>query len=288
MQLVSIANRAFQRILDAALRVDGRGVLNAGSVQDVGGAEIAAELLLAVRMMEAEAATADGRLDYDCLRESEAYQAYRACTSRLVGFDPAALTSIEERLAFWINLYNALILDAVFTFGISGSIREDLGLFRRSAYLVDGRRYSADDIEHGILRGNRRHFHPAILFPQFAPDDPRLQYSLPRVDPRVHCALVCASRSCPPFAALDSQWIDEQLDAASRSFVNGGAVALGEHGSSLRLCRIFRWYRRDFGGEHGVRDFLLRYLNPGTPRDLLKAGGSRIGYQPYDWSLNAA
>ena len=263
--------------------VDGRGVLNTGTVEEAGGAEIAAELLIAVRMMHAESATTDGRLDYDCLRESEAYQAYRACTGRLAGFDPVALTSIQEGLAFWINLYNALILDAVITFGIRGSIREDLGFFRRAAYLVGRRRYSADDIEHGILRANRRHFHPAIPFPQFAPDDPRLRYCLPRVDPRIHCALVCASRSCPPFAAFESDRLDQQLDAASWSFVNGGAVALGEDGSSLRLSRIFRWYRRDFGGEHGVRDFLLRYLKPGTARDLLQAGGSPIEYQPYDW-----
>ena len=127
-----MANHTFQRALDAALRVDGRGVLNAGALEETGGAEIAAELLIAVRMMEAEAASADGRVDYGRLRASEAYQAYRACTGRLVGFDPAALTSTEERLAFWINLYNALILDAVITFGIRGSIREDLGLFRRA------------------------------------------------------------------------------------------------------------------------------------------------------------
>ena len=287
MLLASSANRTFQRLLDAALRVDGRGVLNSGVTEEAGGTEVAAELLMAVRMMQSEATTSDGRVDYKRLRESEAYLAYRSCTGRLVGFEPSALTTVEERLAFWINLYNALILDAVITFGIHGSIREDTGLFRRAAYMVGGRRYSADDIEHGILRANRRHFHPAIPFPQFAPDDPRLRYSLPGVDPRVHCALVCASRSCPPFATFDGEHIDEQLDAAARSFVNGGAVASGGNGASLRVSSIFRWYRRDFGGEKGVRDFISRYLEPGSVHDGL-GKGSRLRYQPYDWSLNAA
>lgn len=181
-----------------------------------------------------------------------------------------------------------MILDAVITFGIQGSIREDLGLFRRAAYLVDGRRYSADDIEHGILRANQHHFHPAIPFPQFAPDDPRLRYSVPQVDPRIHCALVCASRSCPPFSAFDGERIDQQLDEACRAFVNSGAVTVGEEVDSLRLSQILRWYRRDFGGESGVRDFLLRFLDPGPPRDLLESGGSRLEYQRYDWSLNSA
>lgn len=287
MRLTSPVNRAFQRLLDAALRVDGRGVLNSGAVEDAGDMEIAAELIVAVRMMQADAATADGRVDYGRLRESQAYEAYRACTGRLVGFEPSVLTSVEERLAFWINLYNALILDAVITFGIRGSIREDGGFFRRAAYLVGGRRYSADDIEHGILRANRRHFHPAIPFPQFAPDDPRLRYSFPRVDPRVHCALVCASRSCPPFAAFESRQIDSQLDAACRAFVNGGAATPAEDGASVGLSLIFRWYKRDFGGEDRVRDFLLKYLEPGGVRDVLDKG-SRLKYQPYDWSLNAA
>lgn len=102
-----VANRAFHRLLDVAPRVDGRDVLNSGTVGGSGGARVAAELLVAVRMMQAEAITAGGRVDHDRLRRSEAYLAYRGCTRRLVGFHPGALTTVEERLAFWINLYNA-------------------------------------------------------------------------------------------------------------------------------------------------------------------------------------
>jgi hypothetical protein len=97
----------------------------------------------------------------------------------------------------------------------------------------------------------------------------------------------CASQSCPPFATFDGKHIDEQLDAASRSFINGGAVARDGNSASLRVSPIFRWYRRDFGGEDGVRDFISRYVEPGSARDVLDKS-SRLRYQPYNWSLNAA
>jgi hypothetical protein len=151
----------------------------------------------------------------------------------------------------------------VIAFGLQRAVREDLGFFRRAAYVIGGRRYSADDIEHGILRGNRRHFYPAIIFPQFAPDDPRLQYAIGNPDPRIHCALVCASRSCPPIAAYDPSELEVQLDMAARAFVNGGGVTTGMGHADVRLSPIFGWYRRDFGGKAGIRAFLLRFLDEG-------------------------
>jgi hypothetical protein len=254
-----------------------------------GGADVAGELYAAVQMMKAEAFDpSGGGVDYRRLCDSETYQQYRACTAGLINFDPATLSSSEERLAFWINLYNALIIDAVIAFDLKTSIREDLGFFRRAAYIISGRRYSADDIEHGILRGNRRHFHPMIPFPQFAPGDVRLANSLLSVDPRVHGALVCASRSCPPIAVYDADRIHEQLDVAAANFVNNGGAVVDVPAGRLSLSPIFRWYRRDFGGTRGVIDFVERHLDDGPGREFLRAhsGGLNLSYRPYDWSLN--
>lgn len=287
--LVSGANRLYQRGLDRLLRVDRNTALNLGRPAAPGGPGVAAELLAALQMMKATAFDlATASVDYARLRGSESYARYRACTAALVDFEPAALASHEERLAFWINLYNALIIDAVITFGLKGTVRKDTGFFRRAAYLIGGLRYSADDIEHGVLRGNRRHFHPAILLPQFAPDDPRLRYTIRLPDPRLHCALVCASRSCPPIAAYDAGRIEEQLDMAARNFVNGGGVTLDADGAAVRLSPVFRWYRRDFGGKEGVREFLLRFLDEGPARRALTERRCRLRYQQFDWSLNAA
>lgn len=287
--LISTLNRLFHHGLDRTLRVDRSAALNLGRTAAPGGPGVAAELLSALQMMEAEAfdPTA-GTVDYHRLAESEAYARYRGCTASLTGFDPRSLGSREEQVAFWINLYNALVIDAVIAFGLQRAVREDLGFFRRAAYVIGGLRYSADDIEHGILRGNRRHFYPLIIFPQFGPDDPRLQYAIRPLDPRIHCALVCASRSCPPIAAYDPSKLEIQLDMAARAFVNGGGVTTGTGDIGVRLSPIFGWYRRDFGGKAGMREFVLGFLDEGEARQALTEGRCRIRYQRYDWSLNGA
>ncbi len=286
--LISPFNRLFHRSLDRLLRVDRSAALNTGRTAVPGGPGVAAELLAALQMMQAEAFDpAAGTIDYHQLANSELYARYRGCAAALIGFDPSSLSSHEERVAFWINLYNALIIDAVIAFGLQRAVREDLGFFRRAAYVIGSRRYSADDIEHGILRGNRRHFYPVIVFPQFAPDDLRLRYTIDNLDPRIHCALVCASRSCPPIAAYDPSKLDAQLDLAARSFVNGGGVTLGAGSGEVRLSPIFAWYRRDFGGRAGIREFVLGFLDEGEARRALSGERCRIRYQEYDWSLNA-
>ena len=283
--LIAPLYSGYHRLVNLALRVNASSALNRVDEQPPAGTDIGQELFAAVRAMKAESYDPSCNcFDYAALAGSESYARYRACSARLQTFNPTSLRSREERLAFWINLYNALIIDAVIAFRLKESVREDWGFFRRAAYVVGGRRYSADDIEHGILRGNRRHYHPAILLPQFAPSDPRLALSLQPVDPRIHCALVCASRSCPPIATYEPQRIHEQLDLACSTFINAGGAQM-EDGGLLCLSPIFRWYRRDFGGREGVREFVLRYLQQGDARALLE-DGRRPGFYKYDWSLN--
>ncbi len=277
----------YHRLVDLYLRVDPSSALNRDHEPQPGGPTIGQELFAAIQAMKAESYdTSCNRFDYASLSNSETYARYRACSAGLLEFDPAVLSSREERLAFWINLYNALMIDAVIAFRLKESVQEDRGFFRRAAYIVGGRRYSADDIEHGILRGNRRHFHPAILLPQFAPADPRASRSLEPPDPRIHCALVCAARSCPPIAAYEPERIEEQLELACSTFVNSGGVQLED--GRVCLSQIFHWYGRDFGGREGVREFVLRYLDAGEARTALEedADGRRLGFYRYDWSLN--
>lgn len=275
------------RLLDVAFRIDSCAVLNDGIAALPSDGELAADIKRALNLLKAEAYDEkSAQFDYARVRTSETYRALRDCTARLKKFDLTTLSAREERLAFWINLYNALVLDAVICFDIRDSVTKDVGFFRRAAYRVNGMRFSADDIEHGILRGNRHY--PLYPFPQFASDDPRLAFSIQPMDPRVHAALNCASRSCPPIGVYDAEQIDAQLDRAMRAFVNG-TVQIDQVNSIVRISPIFRWYAGDFDGQAGILDWIESALSDeASPRAWLAANRRRVRtkYSQYDWNLN--
>lgn len=273
--------------LDKIFRIDVNAALNGGIIVQTGDSGVAADIQRALTMLKAEAYDeASATFDYARVRASETYRALRDCTARLNTFGPGILATREERLAFWINLYNALVLDAGISFDVRESVTKDLGFFRRAAYRVGGMRFSADDIEHGILRGNRHH--PLFPFPQFARGDPRLTFSIQPIDPRIHAALNCASRSCPPISIYAAETIDTQLDLAMHAFVNG-SVEIDTSKKVMRLSQIFQWYTVDFGGSEGIIETVARDLNDESTRSWLMAHPNqvRIKYARYDWSLNS-
>jgi hypothetical protein len=264
-----------------------------GIAQSLPAPELVAALKRAANTLKAAGIAETGTsVDYARLRASDAYAALRNdLTRQLRGLDLAALATHEERLAFWINLYNVLIIDATITFGISRSVTEGrlgiLAFFRRAAYTVGGQRFSANDIEHGILRGNRPHW--AIPGVQFGPADSRLAWRVTRFDPRIHFALNCASRSCPPIDFYDVARIDAQLDLAAAGFIAADVAIDPEH-STVRLSSIFKWYADDFGGRAGVIACILRYLPAGSAGAWLAEHqeDARLVYRAYDWGLNAS
>jgi hypothetical protein len=280
-------------LLDRLLHTPADVLNTAPALEDPGQAvDVAAELKSAVNAFKAAAWDEKGiRVDYARLRDSEAYSSYRSSCAPLLGLlDLTALSTRGEQLAFWINLYNALVIDAVITFGVRQSVTEGriglLRFFRRAAYEVGGLRFSCDDIEHGILRGNRGHL--LIPGPQFAPSDPRRSWVMTPPDPRIHFALNCASRSCPPIGVYDANLVDQQLDQAAGNFINAD-VAIDQKQGEVELSSIFRWYAGDFGGRAGVVALLLRYLPPEDNRRRWLADHqdqARLVYRPYDWTLN--
>ena len=161
-----------------------------------------------------------------------------------------------------------------------------VSFFRRAAYNVGGYRFSANDIEHGILRANRPHW--AIPGPQFGPSDPRLAWRVEPMDSRIHFALNCASRSCPPIGVYDAPQIDQQLDLAAANFI-ANTVAVEPDQSTVRLSTLFKWYAGDFGGRAGVIALLLQHLPETEDRKWLSTQqtGLRFVYRPYDWRLNS-
>ena len=171
--------------------------------------------------------------------------------------------STAEKLAFYINAYNAFTLRLILDHPGIGSIRDipESERWKKIRWVAARRTLSLDMLEHEIIR---REFQ----------------------NPYIHFALVCASKSCPPLRteAYTGSILNEQLSNQARLFLSGPENFRLE-GNVLRLSEIFDWYRTDFSSSSGsVLQFLSGAL-PETAQDLLK-GNPRIEFFSYDWSLN--
>lgn len=282
--------RAWNRALDALARIDSQTALNDGFAAEAKvGSEIALELRSLINELQAPAYSAEqNTFDYNAVRAGAIYFELRRCAARLATFDPAVLTTDAERLAFWVNLYNVPIVHAVTAFRVQKTVWQDKGFFRRAAYRIHGMRVSVDQIENGILRRNR--VPPFMPLPVFTSDDPRRAWSPSYVDARLHAALHCASRSCPPIAAYTPAHLDAQFDLAARAFVNATSYLemLSDKHAVLTLSPIFKWYAEDFGGREGALDFVTRYWASRAESEQISNARReiRIKWAQYDWSLN--
>jgi hypothetical protein len=263
-------------------------ILNNGShMPDVPPEELAVMLMRSIRALKDNFYdTKRGRVDYELLKESSEYHEYRVLTNGLRNYDLARLAGRREKLAFWVNLYNTIVVDGIVSLGIKLSVKEVPEFFSRVKYTIGPYAFSPDDVEHGILRGNSRPwFRP---FRQFGATDPRKGWIISPVDPRIHFALVCGSRSCAPIDHYDAENIYAQLDAAAMSFVNSSEVLVLPEERKVLMSDIFRWYENDFGGIKGIIDFIYDYLADNEARMFLRkhSGELSIEYLHYDWNLN--
>jgi hypothetical protein len=199
----------------------------------------------------------------------------------LAAFDDDALATVrtdrETALAFWLNLYNAgtQLLLADETERYDSWLRQ-FRFFAVDCVTVGGTSLSLDGIEHGILRGGRSKYGLGYL-PQLRTSSFAKRYGLEAVDPRIHFALNCGAASCPAIRAYEPAAVDDQLDLATRTYLDA-TVEYDEAAGVARVPRVFLWFRGDFGGKSGIRSFLAEY-------DALPADTSvSIEYLDWDWS----
>ena len=284
--------RARENLIFRSLGISPKNVFN--NSQDVNfcdpGFSIVTRLKQAANNIQTQAIYSNGKtVDYGSLAGSKIYRDFRnKLTPQLRYFDPATIKTTAEQMAFWINLYNVLVMDSVIQLSVDSSITEGIGgilrYFRQAAYDIGGFRTSLEDIEQGILRRNRGN--PFIPGAQFSNGDPRMAWVVAPMDPRIHFALNCASKSCPPIGIYTPEQIDRQLDLAARNFITQ-EVSYDSETNTLKLSRIFQWFAVDFGGKAGVLKFILRYLPDERHRLItMEHKHLQVKYKPYNWGLN--
>ena len=240
------------------------------------------------KILEIGHITPAGMLDYKAIKKDNTFQFdFVPLVNQLKYFDPASLASRNERLAFWINLYNAMILHAVLSYDVKESVNEGrwgaAAFFQRAAYEVFQQRVSADDIEHGILRANQGQ----LMMPgkHFAMEDARHAWVIFPMEPHIHFALHCASKDSPAMQVYYPATLEKQLDQAVIRYlrreteINGGEI-------TLLLPNMLKWVQHDLGGQDKILEMLIEALP--EEANLLRQYFERwkIKYKAYDWALN--
>jgi len=199
---------------------------------------------------------------------------------------------VGTRLAFAINTYNLMVKHGFIKVGIPCNAVQRQSFFHGVMYDIGGDLLSYSDLEHGVLRGNARP--PFALNPPFSPSDPRLELAISEVDPRVHFALNCGAKSCPPVKIFTADGIEEELRIVALAFCDDESNVLIDEGSGeVVLSRIFEWYRSDFASSIAkLPDKVAQYLRGPKKITLTRMIGSRHGvkvkFHAYDWSTNAS
>lgn len=172
----------------------------------------------------------------------------------------------------------------------------DKKLKYRCAYVINKMLFTLDDIEHGVLRGNRRR--PYTLSARFADSDARAALSMAVVDARLHFALNCGAKSCPPVRIFTAANLDSSLDRAAKWFCNEPTnVAIDKATTnSVTLSQIFHWYSGDFGTSNldskhkPTLLFIARFITDAQLKldlqSMLDSGDYKIKWFDYNWDVN--
>ncbi|MDN5200779.1 DUF547 domain-containing protein [Fulvivirgaceae bacterium BMA10] len=186
------------------------------------------------------------------------------------------LTSDKEKKAFWINIYNAFV--QCFVINNPESYKDRKTFYRGKSIQIAGHQFSLDDIEHGILRRSKMKLALGYLN-KLMVSRPEKLLRVSKVDPRIHFALNCGAKSCPPIRFYEVEKLEAQLDLATLSYLEA-EVQIDQDENTIFLPAIFNWFRGDFNGTKGIKDFLKRYEQI-TGKDSLS-----MKFKPYDWSLH--
>ncbi|GMI82874.1 hypothetical protein like AT4G08550 [Hibiscus trionum] len=251
-------------------------------------AEIAARLrVLSYAVFEAYASEDGRHIDYKSIHGSEEFARYLRIVQELQRVKVQDMPR-EEKLAFFINLYNMMSIHAMLVWGHPAGPLERRKLFGDFKYVVGGCTYSLSSIQNGILRGNQRP--PYNLLKPFGVKDKRLQVALLYPEPLVHFALVSGARSGPALRCYSPGNIDKELMDAARDFLRAGGLIVDLNGKAAYASKILKWFSVDFGKtELEVLKHASNYLEPTESEALLEMiadGQLKVVYQPYDWRLN--
>ena len=212
---------------------------------------------------------ADGQVDYRAFNAPVNRQALDRYLGILSTASPKRKASRAATLAFWINAYNAVTIRGILREYPTTSIRNHTARFvgyniwKNLKLYVGGTAYSLEDIEHKILRKMK--------------------------EPRIHFAIVCASKGCPRLLAeaYTAKQLEQQLTANAKDFFQRRQnFRYDAQRQRFYLSSILKWFSEDFGAnQQAVLKRIAVWLPPAAQAAASRGKGS-VSYLSYDWSLN--
>jgi len=200
----------------------------------------------------------DGVVNYPGFQNNAAFRSYVDALAV-----PRTFAGKTDELAYYINAYNALAIEGILQGLSPASLLGRARYFKFKEWPLNGKSITLYDLEHKIIR--------------------------PLEEPRIHFAIICASKSCPflrpeAFAATK---IDQQLDEQARQFVNDTfRNRFDATTKTAHLSEIFNWFDEDFKGAGSTQRYIARYASDPVVARGLAADEYKIQWIDYDWNLN--
>lgn len=197
--------------------------------------------------------TKGGQVDYAGFRNDPSLKVY---LKSLSAAKPSAAWTVNERKAFWINAYNAFTVQLILDHPGVKSIKDIPDPWKTEFITIGGQKMDLDHIENVELRKNLD-------------------------DPRIHFAIVCASRSCPMLwdHAYTADGLDKQLDDAACRFINDPSRNIIK-GDNVQLSKVFDWFKDDFTKGRTLIQFINQYAASPIPAN------TTVSFLEYNWGLN--
>lgn len=193
----------------------------------------------------------------------------------------SGLNTESEKKAFWLNVYNAyvqiILQDSPELFENRNSWF-GYNFFSSPQVTIAGYKMSFDDMEHGIMRRSTSKLSLGYMRNWFI-DEVEEELMWEEIDPRIHFALNCGAASCPYVAVYDPLRVNEQLDITTENYLSR-TTEYNASENRARVTRLISWFRGDFGGLEGAKEFLKKYnIIPENAEPTLE-------FREYDWTLD--
>ncbi len=218
----------------------------------------------------------------DMLRVLESGGDVSQHVQKFAAINPDTLAQIintdAKKKAFYINLYNGYIQKILTE---NPELYKDRDkFFGEDRFMLAGKEISFDKLEHGIIRSSTMKLSGGFLSELFVGDYEK-SLRTEKVDPRIHFAVNCGAKDCPPIHILSPTNIDAELDAMTQNYLDRWAEYDADK-NVVKTTALMSWFRGDWGGKDGVKEFLQKYgiIPAGVETDDVD-----VEFKDYDWTL---